>query len=418
MSQFKAIILAAGKGTRMKSETPKVLHKVAGRPVLDYVLDITKSLRSLKTLVVVGHGSQQVKDAVGEGVEFVLQDKLLGTGDAVNRCASHLKSYQGTILVLCGDTPLLSKDIIAALLKKHHSAKASATVLTAVIANPQGYGRIIRNGSNIKAIREQKDASYDEDQIKEINVGVYCFNSKDLFGALTKVKLNPGKKEFYLTDVIELLLAQGKKVGTFTTQDETVAFGVNTREDLAQAQAIIRRRILSKHMLAGVTIIDPLTTFIEAGVKIGQDTVIEPMTVIHTDVRIGRNCSIGPMARIRPGTRIGDGAAIGNFAEVSRSSLGNKVMQKHFSFLGDATVGAGTNIGAGVVTANYDGVNKNKTSIGPKAFIGSDAILVAPNKIGAGAMIGAGSVVAHGKNIPAGMVAVGIPARVIKKVSK
>ena len=272
--------------------------------------------------------------------------------------------------------------------------------------------------AGFKAIREQKDASYDEDQIKEINVGVYCFNSKDLFGALKKVKLNPGKKEFYLTDVIELLLAQGKKVATLTTQDETVAFGINTREDLAQAEVIIRRRILSKHMLAGVTIVDPLTTFIEADVTIGQDTVIQPMTVIHTDVRIGKNCSIGPMAHLRPGTRISDGVEIGNFAEVSRTSLGRGVVQKHFSFLGDATVGAGTNIGAGVVTANYDGVNKNKTIIGPQAFIGSDAILVAPNKIGARAMVGAGSVLAKGKNIPAGMVAVGIPARVIKKRNK
>jgi len=416
---FKAIILAAGRGTRMKSETPKVLHKVCGKLVLEYVLDITKALRSLTSYVVVGHGSQKVKDAVGDGVTFILQDQLLGTGDAVNRCASSLKDYDGTILVLCGDTPLLSKDIVAALLKQHERSKASATVLTANIANPKGYGRIIRlaNGS-FRAIREQKDASEIEDKIKEINVGVYAFNSKDLFSALKKVKLNPGKKEYYLTDVIELLLADGKTVATLITQDETVAFGINTREDLAQAQAIIRSRILSKHMLSGVTIVDTVTTFIEAGVKIGRDTVIHPMTVINAGVHIGKNCSIGPMARIRPGSRISDRAEVGNFAEVSRTSLGRGVMQKHFSFLGDATVGQGVNIGAGVVTANYDGVNKNKTFIGNQAFIGSDAILVAPNKIGAKAMVGAGSVVARGKNIPAGMVAVGIPARVIKKVAR
>ena len=416
MNPFKAIILAAGRGTRMKSGLPKVLHKVAGRPVLDYVLDITKSLRSLKTYVVVGHGSQKVKDSVGDGVEFVQQDQLLGTADAVNRCAPYLKNFQGTVLVLCGDTPLLSKDIVVALLKQHHRTRASATVLTANIDNPQGYGRIVRDSKGgFSAIREQKDASVIEDKIKEINVGVYCFESKNLFKILNKVRLNSGKKEFYLTDVIELSLADGKKVASFTTQDETTAFGVNTREDLAQAQAIIRKRILSKHMLSGVTIVDPLTTFIEADVSIGRDTVIHPMTVIHSDVRIGKNCSIGPMARIRPGTRISNGVEIGNFAEVSRSSIGRGVMQKHFSFLGDAKVGQGVNIGAGVVTANYDGVNKNKTFIGNKAFIGSDAILVAPNKIGAGAMVGAGSVVARGKNVPAGMVAVGVPARVIKK---
>jgi len=419
MSTFKAIILAAGRGTRMKSDLPKVLHKVCGKTVLEYVLDITKALRSLTTYVVVGHGSQKVKDAVGDGFEFVQQDQLLGTADAVRRCSRYLKNYQGTVLVLCGDTPLLSKDIVAALLKKHHRAKASATVLTATIESPHGYGRIVREGNGaIKAIREEKDASDTEVKIKEINVGVYCFKSKDLFDILKKVKLNTGKKEFYLTDVIELLLAKLKKVETFTTQDETSAFGVNTREDLGHAQAIIRRRILSKHMVSGVTIVDPLTTFIEAGVAIGRDTVIHPMTVIRTDVRIGKNCSIGPMAHLRQGTRISDGVEIGNFAEVSRTSIGPGVFQKHFSFLGDAVIGRGVNIGAGVVTANFDGVNKNKTFIGAQAFIGSDAILVAPNKIGAGAMIGAGCVLAKGKNIPAGMVAVGVPARVIKKVSK
>ena len=401
----------------MKSQLPKVLHKVCGRPLLDYVLEITTKLRSLKTYVVVGHEAKKVQEHVGKGAEFVLQERLLGTADAVNRCAADLKGYKGTVLVLCGDTPLLSQEIVAATLRQHQRSKAAATVLTATIGNPKGYGRIVRNAKgNFAAIREQKDATVVEDKIKEINVGVYCFNAAKLFKILKKVKLNPWKKEFYLTDVFEILLADGQKIATYTTQDEKAAFGVNTREDLAQAEVIIRQRILRRHMLSGVTIIDPSTTFIEAGVTIGRDTVIHPMTVIHTNVRIGKECSIGPLSRIRPGTRISDGVEIGNFAEVSRTSLGRGVMQKHFSFLGDATVGAGVNIGAGVVTANYDGVNKNKTTIGAQAFIGSDAILVAPNKIGAKAMVGAGSVVARGKNIPAGMIAVGIPARVIKKV--
>jgi len=417
MSHFRAIILAAGRGTRMKSECPKVLHKVVGRPVIDYVLDIARGLRSLKIYCVVGHGSQKVREAVGPGIEFVEQDRLLGTGDAVKRCAPRFKNYHGTVVVLCGDTPLLSRTIVADLLKQHRRSKASATVLTAKVDQPGTYGRIVRTVKDeIAAIREYKDASEFERNIVEINTGVYCFGSKDLFESLKKVKLNALKNEFYLTDVIELLLKQGKKVGTYITDDATTAWGVNTREDLAQAQAILRQRILSKHMLAGVTIVDPLTTFIEADVTIGQDTVIHPMTVIHSDVRIGKNCSIGPMARIRPGTRISDGAEIGNFTEVSRTTIGPRVMQKHFSFLGDAVVGEGANIGAGVVTANYDGKTKNKTFIGSKAFIGSDAIIVAPNKIGAGAMIGAGSVVARNKNVPAGTVAVGIPARVIKKI--
>jgi len=419
MGHFKSIILAAGRGTRMRSDIPKVLHHVCGKPVLGYVLDIVKSLRSLKTYVVVGHGSQKVQDVVGDDVAFVRQDKLLGTADAVKRCAPHLKNYKGTVLVLCGDTPLLSKDVVAALLKEHHRSRASATVLTANIDDPGAYGRIVRDiQGRIKAIREEKDASGMETKINEINVGVYCFKSKELFEILKKVKKNPRKKEFYLTDAVELLLSGGKSVATFTTQDEAAAFGVNTREDLAQAQAIIRKRILNRHMLSGVTIIDPPTTFIEDGVTIGRDTVIHPMTVIHTDVRIGQNCSIGPLARLRPGTRISDGVEIGNFAEVSRSRIGRRVLQKHFSFLGDAQVGQGANIGAGVVTANYDGAHKNKTIIGPQAFIGSDAILVAPNKIGAGAMIGAGSVLPKGKNVPAGMLALGVPARVIKKFIK
>lgn len=416
MSDFRAIILAAGRGTRMRSEIPKVLHKVCGKPVLEYVLDIVRSLRSLKTYVVTGYGSQKVKEAVGEGVECVVQEKLLGTGDAVMRCASHFTNYRGDVLVLCGDTPLLSKTIVLALLKKHHHAKAAATVLTANIDEPRGYGRIVRDAQGrFLAIREQKDATYTEDKIKEINVGAYCFKAKDLFETLKKVRMNPKKKEFYLTDVIGLLLCEGKSVASVTAQDPSSAFGVNTREDLAVADGVIRQRILSKHMLAGVTIVDPLTTYIEAGVSIGRDTVIYPMSVIHTDVRIGTNCSIGPFARIRQGTRISDRVEIGNFAEVSRTSIGSGVFVKHFSFLGDAVVGQKANIGAGVVTANFDGVNKNKTFIGPQAFIGSDAILVAPARIGARAMVGAGSVVARGKTIPAGSIAVGVPARVIRK---
>ncbi len=417
MGDFRAIILAAGRGRRMKSTMPKVLHKICGKPLLAYVLDIVHSLCSLKTYVVTGYGSQAVKEAVGDGFEYVCQEKLLGTGDAVMRCASHFKNYRGNVLVLCGDTPLLSRAIVAALLKKHHQTKAAATVLTAHMDNPHGYGRIVRSSQGqLLAIREQKDASSGEDKIKEINVGVYCFRAQALFEILRKVRMNPKKKEFYLTDVIELLLARGQNVATLTTQDASVAFGVNTREDLARAEGVIRQRIVSQHMLGGVTIVDPLTTYIEDGVVIGRDTIIYPMSVIHADVRIGRNCTIGPLARIRQGTRISDGVEIGNFAEVSRTSIGRGVFVKHFSFLGDAVVGQKANIGAGVVTANFDGVNKNKTFIGDQAFIGSGAMLVAPAHIGARAVVGAGSVVARGKTIPAGTLAVGVPARVIRKI--
>lgn len=397
----------------MKSKLPKVLHPVCGVAALNYILDIT---RSLKTYVVVGHGAEQVKKTVGNSVEFVLQDKLLGTGDAVRRVEPFLKNFSGTVLVLCGDTPLLEKATVRQLIATHSRAKAKATVLTAIVDNSHGYGRMVRDArGHLQAIREQKDVSPQENEIKEINVGMYCFDSKALFAALKTVKMNPKKKEFYLTDVIEILLGKGERVATCTASDPNVGFGINTREDLAQAEGIIRRRILKKFMDAGVSIIDPATTYIEAGVAIGEDTTIYPCTFIHSNVKIGSNCRVGPFARIRPGSRLSDGSEVGNFAEVSRSSLGRNVLMKHFSFLGDTQVGEGANIGAGTVTANYDGANKNKTTIGAGAFIGSDSVLVAPVTIGKKAVVGAGAVVKGGTHVPDGGVAVGVPARVIRR---
>ncbi len=412
MIETRAIVLAAGRGTRMKSDVPKVLHGVCGKPILQYILDIT---RSLKTYVVVGFGGAEVQKAVGDGVAYVRQENLLGTADAVRRVEPLLKGFNGTVLVLCGDTPLLEQATAQRLLAVHKQTKAAVTVLTAFMENPHGYGRMVRDGKgSLLAIREQKDASVQENAIREINVGVYCFAARTLFAVLRQVKANPRKKEFYLTDVIELLFRKGARVATWTTKDARAALGVNSREDLAQATAVIRQRILKKLMHSGVTIVDPATTYVEAGVTIGRDTVIYPCTMIHNDVRIGRNCSIGPFARIRSGSRIGNNVQIGNFTEVSRVSMGDGVFMKHFSFLGDAQIGAKTNIGAGTVTANFDGVSKNKTIIGPGAFIGSDSILVAPVTIGAKAKIGAGAVVTRGKKVPAGATAVGVPARVVK----
>ena len=416
MNDFRAIILAAGKGTRMKSEMPKVLHKVAGKPIIQYVLDITKYLRSLKTYVVVGHKSEMVKAYVGNSVQVVIQKQLLGTADAVRSVAPYLKGYSGHVLILCGDTPLLDKDIIRRLISKHLRAKAACTVLTARIPEPGTYGRIIRDhNDNIAAIREFKDTTSEENVINEINVGVYCFRSSLLLETLKKIQLNPKKKEFYLTDIVELLLDRNQKVETLVTDDPNVAFGVNTREDLALCESILRQRIAKRLMLSGVTIIDPKTTFIDDDVKIGRDTVIHPFTVIHSGVKIGQECSIGPFARIRPGSVVGNKAEIGNFGEVSRSKIGDGTFMKHFGFLGDATVGKNANIGAGCVTANYDGVQKSKTLIGDQAFIGSDAVLVAPVKIGSKAVIGAGSVVTKGKNVPSGGLALGVPAKIFSQ---
>ena len=419
MKDIRAIVLAAGKGTRMNSETPKVLHPVCGKPILQYVLDVTRSIGSLKTCVVLGHKSELVKDYLGPQVSTVIQHKLLGTADAVRCAEKALRNYHGQVLILCGDTPLLKKETVQALIVKHKRAGADCTFLTAVVDNPSGYGRIIRgDGRKAMAIREEKDASDYEKNIIEINVGVYCFKSDVLFQNLKEIKVNAKKKEFYLTDIIEILSGKGRRVETVETDDYREGLGINSREDLAVAERILRQRILRDFMLQGVTIIDPQTTYIDRDVKIGQDTVIRPFTVIENNVRIGKNCVIGPFARLRPGTRISDEVQIGNFAEVSRSKIGTRSLMKHFSFLGDADVGAQVNIGAGVVTANYDGKNKNKTTILDNAFVGSDSILVAPVKIGKKAVTGAGCVVTKGTKVPDRGVVVGVPGKILDKKKK
>ena len=419
MNDLKTIILAAGKGTRFKSDTPKVLHCIAGRPALLYVLDVAQSLGSLKTFVVVGHKAEAVKAAVAGQAEIVVQKRLLGTADAVRTCKAYFKGARGTVLVMCGDTPLLDKSVVRMLVKAHARSKAACTVLSANLEDPSGYGRIIRDHSGeFVAIREDKDASPEERKVPEINTGVYCFNAKLLFDSIGRIRVNAKKKEFYLTDIIELFCRKGLKVRAVATDDWTATLGINTRQDLALAEALKREKILLKLMSSGVTIMDPATTYIEDGAAIGRDTVIYPCTYIHQGVRVGKHCSVGPFARLRPGTTLADHVSVGNFAEVSRSRLGEGVNMKHFSFLGDTTVGRKANIGCGAVTANYDGRNKNHTAIGPKAFIGCDAVLVAPVKIGENAVVGAGSVVTAGKNVPSNSVAVGIPARVIKRVKK
>lgn len=419
MNELRTIILAAGKGTRFKSLTAKVLHELAGKPIVHYVLDVAEAVGSLGTYVVVGHKAEQVSLSVKGRAKTVIQAEQLGTGHAVRSCESHFKGISGDVLVMCGDTPLLDKSIVQALVEQHRTEKSACTVLTARLLDPAGYGRIVRSSDGkFEAIREHKDATIAEKKICEINTGVYCFNVSLLFSFIGSIKENPNKKEYYLTDIIELFLTQEKSVGTLVTDDWTANLGINSRVELALAEKIRREKLLKAYMESGVTIIDPATTYIEEDVTIGQDTVIYPCTYIHTGVVVGAHCSLGPFARLRSGTKLGDHVNIGNFTEVSRSLLGDNVNMKHFSFLGDAEVGEGANIGCGTVTANYDGKNKNKTKIGRRAFIGCDTILVAPVEVGDGAMAGAGSVVARNKNIPAGMLAVGMPARVIKKVSK
>jgi bifunctional UDP-N-acetylglucosamine pyrophosphorylase/glucosamine-1-phosphate N-acetyltransferase len=319
-------------------------------------------------------------------------------------------------LVLCGDTPLLRRETLNALIKTHRHCGASCTILSAVVGESFGYGRIIRgiDGDPV-AIREEKDATVEEKKILEVNAGVYCFKAESLFKALALIKENKRKKEFYLTDAIEIMADKRWKIHAVEMADSGEALGVNSKVDLAVAERTMKMRILEKFMQDGITIIDPQTTYIDAGTKIGANTVIRPFTVIEADVRIGKDCVIGPFAHLRPQTCVGDRTEIGNFTEVSRSKIGCDCFMKHFSFMGDAGVGNRANIGAGVVTANFDGKNKYKTTIGEDAFIGSDSILVAPVKIGKGAVTGAGCVVAKEKIVPDGHVMVGVPGRVIGK---
>ena len=417
MKNIRAIVLAAGKGTRMISEIPKVMHPICGKPMLQYVLDIARDAGSLKTYVVVGHKSQWVKGYLPKDCVAVEQPKLLGTADAVRRVENRLRGFRGDVLILCGDTPLLKKGIIKDLLRKHKNSKAAGTFLTTVVHDPFGYGRVIRDEKkNVAAIREEKDAVGYEKDIAEINVGVYCFQSRELFGALKEIKLNAKKREFYLTDIIELFAQKNLVIKTIETEDAAEGQGINTREDLARAEALMRQRILKDFMLQGVTIIDPSTTFIDENVKIGVDTVVQPFTYIEKDVRIGHHCRIGPFARLRMGTRLGNHVEIGNFTEVSRAKVGDKTLMKHFSFIGDALVGPRVNIGAGVITANFDGKDKNTTRIAANSFIGSNTVLVAPVKIGKRVMVGAGSVVTRGRTIPDNSVVYGVPAKIVSRV--
>jgi len=419
MKDLRAIILAAGKGTRMKSSIPKVLHRVCGKPMIDYVVNVARKTGSLKIAVVLGHQYREVRAYLGKNVNTVKQKRLVGTADAV-KCAQPLfRNYRGDVLILCGDTPLLRTETIKELVRRHKKSGGVCTFLTAVVDQPRGYGRIIRGAQGVPmAIREENDATEMEKNIVEINVGAYCFKSQELFAILKEVRLNKKKKEFYLTDIIELLSERGQKVGTLETEDALEGLGINDRGDLARCERVLGQRVLTDLMRKGVTIRDPQSTFIDANVTIGVDTVIYPFTVIEENVKIGAKCSIGPFAHLRPGTQIKDHAVVGNFTEVSRSRLGPRTLMKHFGFLGDARVGSGANIGAGTVTANYDGRDKNLTVIGDQAFIGSDSILVAPVKIGKKARTGAGCVVVNRRTVPDGSTVVGVPARVLAKGKK
>ncbi|RJP27991.1 MAG: bifunctional N-acetylglucosamine-1-phosphate uridyltransferase/glucosamine-1-phosphate acetyltransferase [Candidatus Omnitrophota bacterium] len=414
-NKFACIILAAGKGVRMKSSTPKVLHPICGRPMLQYVLDLSKSLKATDTVVVLGHQHELVEKSLPRGLKFVVQKRLVGTADAVKTALAKLKGFRGDILILYADIPLLQKSTLLKLIKYHADNNLDAAILTAQMAKPEGYGRISRDEYGaICNIVEEKDADDFDKAIKEINTGIICFNKKKLEFALAKIRPNNAKREYYLTDAIKILYDNGCLVDSLKIEDAQEASGVNSKLDLSKANSVIQRRINEGLMKAGVNIVDPATTFISYGVRIGRDTVIYPFTVIERDVKIGGHCSIGPFIHLREGTRVANGVILGNFLESVRSKISEGTLIKHFSYIGDTRIGKRANIGAGSVTANFDGKNKHATIIGDNAFVGSDSVLVAPVKIGKNSIVGAGSVLLKNRNVKNGQIVAGVPAKPLK----
>ncbi|MFS0881644.1 UDP-N-acetylglucosamine diphosphorylase/glucosamine-1-phosphate N-acetyltransferase [Bacillus sp. 7586-K] len=427
MENRYAVILAAGQGTRMKSSLYKVLHPVCGKPMVQHVLDQVSKLDLTKIVTVVGHGAEKVKAELGNTSEYALQSEQLGTAHAVMQASSFLENEEGTTIVICGDTPLITSDTMSALLAHHKETNAKATILTANADDPTGYGRIVRNNEGtVEKIVEHKDASELERSITEINTGTYCFDNKELFQALANVSNDNVQGEYYLPDVIEILKKEGKVVSAYQTDSFDETLGVNDRIALSQAEKIMKRRINTEHMRNGVTLIDPENTYISPDAVIGRDTVIYPGTIISGSTTIGENCiigpnseikdctvlnettirqsvahdshignrvAIGPFAHIRPLSSISDEVKIGNFVEIKKSTIGKGSKASHLSYIGDAEVGSDVNLGCGSITVNYDGKNKFLTKIEDGAFIGCNSNLVAPVTVGEGAYVAAGSTI-------------------------
>lgn len=415
---IKTIILAAGKGTRMKSNTPKVLHKIMDKTLLGYVLDNVKNI-SQESFVIVGHHAEEVEKFVEENYEnakTVLQAPQLGTGDAVSKVCPFLKDYKGLVLILCGDTPLIKEDTLKEFIDYHKSQNSDLTVMSAIFDNPANYGRIIReNDGSLKCIVEEKDASPEQKSVKEINAGIYCLDWSKISPAFSQLTSNNAQGEYYLTDIIEWGKKSKLSVNAFTLKNNEEIFGINSRLHLAEATRIMNERKLTELMENGVTIVDPSSTWISEDTEIGKDTIIYPSTYLEGKNKIGENCKIGPFAHFRGGVEVADNVKIGNFVEVKKSKINSNTNAGHLSYIGDSEIGEHVNIGAGTITANYNPITKvkSKTILHDNVKIGSNAVLVAPVELQEWVNVGAGSVIT--KNVEKNSLALTrSPLRVIK----
>ncbi len=449
MTKITAVLLAAGQGTRMKSDLPKVLHPICGRPMALYALDAARAASTEKPVLVVGVGAEQVRKTLSAHVEYAFQETPLGTGHAVMQAEALLKGKTDYVIVTYADMPLLRAETLQKLVETQKANSGPMSMLTVIYDNPRGFGRVIRQSDGtVAAIVEEYVATPEQLTVKELNVGAYCFRADWLWEALQRITISK-KGEYYLTDTVALAVKDGLPVQAVVLDDLDETIGINTRIHLAEAEAAMRRRINEAHMLNGVTLIDPASTYIEAEVTIAADTVIWPNTYIQGETSIGQACSIGPnthirtsqigdrckvfmsvmegallendvdmgpFARLRKGAHLCNHVHMGNFGEVKDSTLGPGVKMGHFSYIGNAQIGPNVNIGAGTITCNYDGEKKHPTEIGEGVFLGSDTMLVAPVKLGEYARTGAGAVVT--RDIPPASLAVGVPARVIRTLER
>ncbi|MCR4436427.1 MAG: bifunctional UDP-N-acetylglucosamine diphosphorylase/glucosamine-1-phosphate N-acetyltransferase GlmU [Clostridiales bacterium] len=427
MEHLMAVILAAGEGKRMKSAKSKVVHEICGKALIEWVARSVLKAGIEDRVFVVGHKAEQVKECLGENIQYALQEVQLGTGHAVMQAERFLRGKEGQVVILCGDMPLIRPETIMKAVRLHRQSGNSATVITADLDNPAGYGRIVRDErGNVLKIVEHKDTNEEERNIREVNSGIYCFNIMDLLHSLKELGNSNSQGEYYLTDIMEIFVKKGLKVDAFKVEDSSEILGINDRVQLAEAAQVLRKRILEEHMRSGVTLVDPGSTYIDGDVEIGMDTVIYPGTILEGKTKIGENCilgpnsrlvdcvigndtevansvviqssvgsgtHIGPFAYIRPESSIGNKVKIGDFVEIKKSRIGDKTKISHLTYVGDAEVGKNVNLGCGVVVVNYDGRNKYKTVVEDNAFVGCNVNLISPVTVRSNAYIAAGSTI-------------------------